>query len=1113
MFRKTIRILALCLAPALFGGMPARAATEFQIAAQLLSAARAGDINKVQALVNGGANVNFVDPTGLSIVCTALMNNDIKAAQILQVYGADASRCDQQIRQYNQRQPKEDSGGLFSGLSTVQSMTLAAAGAAIAIAGVWWLASTLSDRHSNAGSGGGGNRPDNTHPGGGNGGTAMGWTLGALPIGPAEMQAGASWNFNAAQNLFSSSTTGTMREDFLILSYGDMQNYLMMMRGYATQARGYLGMATLRDSSTRLPLNLSGTTFDGHVAGGGKPMSVALISTNGINADAQITDGSTYSDSSIKDGWLYWAGSPGDATNNTTSRRLYNNTITRGGLPGTTDDDTVSEDAGFDLSGNGTAIYNAAATAYDDALAKIIIGNSNGRSLPDYTGFLPNGQLVAYRTGGDNGGTTDYQNYKAMLSAVGANGDGLVSPNMVSVIANAAPVLEMYGTDTKTVTDVLSYAAGDARKLAFSVWINDYYNQTGVTSTAVADANSFFNGLGSLYRPITIFSTGGYVLDTVPGRTQEATFENAAPLVYSNLEHQFMSVAAVQLNGGTSGFSSVTGYNPSQKITLSQWNDPYGGSDTYRARACGMAGRGSSSVDPWCFAAAGVTDQMAAASMAGAVGAVQSAFGSYMSNDQIFVLMALTADGRALDATTLAGMYQLPPEYQFRVNNGENFLDVFAEVFGYGMVNLDRATTPGTRVFYYSTNRINSSAGNAYWRTASVGSSDAARTALALSGAFGARRGSINIPVFDTVESNDGTMSMPRIFDNSVSLSAGRRAVWLGDALGDFKVRDSQPEPEAQGFSASMSLRESSVDDGYGNIDKLALGYGGESFSFGAKYERNVGDTNILRGDDANQVLAIASNAISTEAGYRAGDWKFGARGFAGAITEEGLLASDPALSGKRELMRLGNVQGAETSAGYDAGIFSFGSAVGIVNESDTTLGAYSDGLLSFGGADTVYLDNTMTIRAGEKLKFSARHTAAQTRANPGEGIIVGLSDLRSDAMSFGAEFDDYDRMGSWSFSVSRPLAVTHGSLKYATADYQLVESDSGFDLAASPYVAAVDLSPSQRETRFGAAYRAQLGDFTSGALGFVYRVHPNHTDEFGNETLLMLKVNHRLGI
>ena len=88
---KYIRILLLALFMIPFG---AHAATqnEFMVAAQLLAAARNADIQQVQALVNNGADINYVDATGLSLVCTALMNNDTRAAQNVQMYGADASQ-------------------------------------------------------------------------------------------------------------------------------------------------------------------------------------------------------------------------------------------------------------------------------------------------------------------------------------------------------------------------------------------------------------------------------------------------------------------------------------------------------------------------------------------------------------------------------------------------------------------------------------------------------------------------------------------------------------------------------------------------------------------------------------------------------------------------------------------------------------------------------------------------------------------------------------------------------------------------------------------------------------------------------------------------------------
>ena len=205
---KYIRIFAFSL---FFLPVCAFAATnEFMVAAQLLAAARNADIQQVQSLVNNGADVNFTDSTGLSIVCTALMNNDVRAAQILQMYGADASKCDQQIKKYNSRNKKERSGGLFSGLSSAHNLTLAAAGAAVVVGGLLLLTDVFDSDNNNS-SGGGGDRPN-----GGGGDNPGGGTATAkitLPYGPA-MPNAESENANYTNNLnvYSPSVAGVLKD-------------------------------------------------------------------------------------------------------------------------------------------------------------------------------------------------------------------------------------------------------------------------------------------------------------------------------------------------------------------------------------------------------------------------------------------------------------------------------------------------------------------------------------------------------------------------------------------------------------------------------------------------------------------------------------------------------------------------------------------------------------------------------------------------------------------------------------------------------------------------------------------------------------------------------------
>jgi hypothetical protein len=1185
------------------------ALADFTSAAQLLKAARAGDTRAVESLVRAGADVNYVDNTGLSVVCTAIMNNDIRAAQVLQIYGADASRCDQQIKRYRAAQStgSRETDGFFSGLSTPQNMTLLAGGAALVVGGVVLLSSMSGNDNGN--SGGGNNGGGHGGGGGGGGGTTPGGTAGAnLPYGPA-MPTAADESANYTNNLdFYSADSDTSTEwDFAFMSgkyadptqanYGQtiadptqpnykQNNYLLMMHGYSPLARGYNGRAVFRTGAGHAPAAIENPSSHP----GGKPVQVALITNNGINPTGSAARGD-----------LAYADAPGGSYNTTTIDK-YLNYNPGGG----------TEKDGFDFSSSGS-VFNQNSTESD--LAKIIAGwEAGGRAAGDFYGFMPNGQLAIYRTGGGYGlnsitpgapigtlndvnangqwdtgdqfvymgitftitktgnnfvadgtaggctpsstwdckingytggtdsyvyadansdgiidtaysvdaggdvivakerGRIDYMNYSAMRAAA------IQSP---LVIANAALLPELKLSNSANIRDMTA-----ADRTSFLALINYYYdaeNSTAMTSDSQGYyADRLFSDLAtashSTSLPMLIFGAGEYKVGVDALTPPPASFENAAPLFYPGLEHKFMSVVAVMHQNGTGGYSSVSGYETSDtnKIVLAQHTDAATG-ETYGARTCGATGRGTSSIDPWCFAAAGNTAEQAVASMAGAVGVLRGAF-DYMTNEQIFLMMALTADGAFLHPNVLGTgsttetllnhlktMYALPADYQFRVDNGEDYFAVFKEVFGYGLINLERATTPTSKIYYYDGNNIVSSGGNAYWSRA------ASRTKLSLSGAFGARSAVVNVPVFDILESADSSMQLPRVFENSFALDGGgRRGIFLGDALGDFvtEIADSSQQI-AEKFSFNMKFSESNRVSNMSGLDELSFGYRAGAWSFGAEYKHHFNDRAgvVLRGEASNPVLSLASNAMATSATFGDGAWSFGARAFSGQITDQQLLENDPMLTGQYEPLQLGTMHGAESSVNYNSGKFGFGFGVGMTRESDTLLGAYSDGLLGLGGGDTIYIDSVFNFAPTDSLTLTARATFANTKANPVGAAVMGLSDIDSNAFYLGADW------GGLSVGVSRPLAVSSGRMQYATMDYEMIEVENGFALDTTPYIADLDLSADTRETRFSLAYRAQLGESTTGALGFVYRVNPDNTDEFGNESILMLKVRHSIGI
>lgn len=1211
---KYIRILLVSLFVLPFA---ARAASsEFMVAAQLLSAAKNADIQQVQALINNGANVNFVDSTGMSIVCTALMNNDVRAAQILQMYGADASNCDRQIKQYrNKNTTKTGSGGLFGGLSSAQSMTLAAGGAAVVVGGLLLLTDVFDPGNDNESPSSGGNRGDDKPSGDTNKPTEK---L-AIPYGPAMPNAEKeAEKYTSELNFYSpSNADNILAKNFKLMNNMAGGNYLLMMRGYGALARGYMGMRTLRDSA-RAPITndtLKQYSLGSTAVAGGRPVNVALVTTNGVNASET---------SSLGDRLLPWTTINGTTINpastDMVSSKYYNNKITIAAgatdLSGmsTTEDLAFVND--FDLSGSGTAINNTSASALDNLLAKIIGGKEAGYSDADYIGFMPNGQMTIFRTGGGRGligmtatnvgtytmaggalatgdtltldgktytvtrtgnavvatdGTTtyngyigadgalymnnaaytlanntitqikkiadtDYYNYKALLKsgALWAAGDITGGRSRPDIIANASVISPLRSRDAETINDIMSVGT-DASKLqaAFITLVNKYYdvNKTdgaeGTNALPGTDASAFFNGLGSTFSPLVIFSTGAFETDSAwSGRTLEATFENSAPLVFQNLEHLFMSVVAVGQTGkGTTTAETVAGYSPSGTYALSQWSTnngtPNDASDDkyYKARKCGAAaGRGTAAIDPWCFAATGLTDELAVSAAAGAAGAVKSAF-DYMNNKQLFMLLALTADGPFLGSTDtgtsmtkdalisyLKSMYTLPNEDEMRwQQQGYNYLDVFKDVFGYGLINVARATTPAKKLYYYTDGKIVANNGNAYWRAAT-------NTVFRTSSAFSPRMATISAPFFDKLESIDGEMALPRIWKNEFAVGAqSRRGLYMGDVLGEFRV-DNRATPRTQigniGFSMTTSSR--AYNDNMGGLDTLHMDYARGAWNFAAGYQHHLTDGASRFDGMSNPILGLASNAVTTDVNYHSGKWSFGARAFSGTITSEDLLENDPTISSQYEPARLGLISGAQSHIAWHGNKFGFTTAFGNAHESDTLLGAQTDGLLNLGTGDTMYIDSELSYRPVDDITLRVRGTFARTTSDmKGGDFILGMSDIYSDAIAAGVD------VGNFNFTVSRPLGVNRGIMQYSHADYDIIEVANGkYDIAIkNASVRDVDLTPENREVRFSATYRRALGAFTDGAIGFIYRVNPNHTDEFGDESIFMLKLKHRLGI
>ena len=1209
----------------------AAGSTDFQNATKLLTAARRGDIQTVQVLINAGVNVDYVDATGLSLVCTAVMNNDVRAIQILEMYGADASNCDRQIKNYKQKTKVAASGeeyGFFSGLSSTQVLALSAVGVAAVIGGVVLLTNVFDNDDSNGSSGSNSNRPNNN--GDNDSSTTSSTKLFAqnLPYGPTCSGTTCPDDYSYWET--------TNKNDFDFMSNNGF-NYLMVARAYDAFIRGYLGMSTVRNDTTKEVFDLSKYPFD-QTPNGGKPINVAIVTGSGVNAVGSAADDLIYwFDESKRNSLITLCGNGGSGFSAAcieaveSSIRMshkYNNYS--GATAGTL------ENSLFDLSGGGTVF--GLANAEDTKVAQIIAGWKDNSG--DYYGFIPNGQLSVYKTGAGtvwgqipdgspvtgtytltdgelsaltladgtaltvtavNGNyfvaqdsesniyigyylegsnniyigagnninqlyvmgaenaltltkeltttNVDYKNYAAIYDALVLQSSG----NYVSdVVANLSLLPEVSSLGYKTVGDAAIWdnnaTTPTAKKTAYGLLIDMYYN---VNDSAEDDNSSYvsasgvpisgkqsdnaklaFEYLSNNQKQILVNSAGRSLWGVGADESltpMQATFENFAPVVYSDLENLFMTVVAVKPTTGTKKVS-IDEYNESGagKLELSLWNDPNDNTITYSSRVCGLTGTGNGgAMNPWCFSAPGVTDLDATAAMAGSVALVKSAF-SYMSSKDVFLLLALTADGPYLgtdpsnglawqtkDGTEnghdlinyLRDMYNLPGSFD---DSNEQYLESFKNTFGYGVINLERATRPGTNIYYYGSDKykIVDTKGTSYWRKATTSSSSSssarASSVLSLTG-----NGAIKTSFFDVIESADGSISLPRVWNMTLTGDNSKHGLYMGDVLGEFSVDSTNKrQSKIDNMTFEMAFSPRAYNDNLNGLDDLSVRFSNEKYDMDARYQRYLTDGESRFSGRANGVLALVANSVEMGAKYKMGNFAFGAHAFSGAITDENLLENDPAISSQFEPKRLGLANGASVDTGYNNGKFGLNVSFGNMHETDTVLGMQSDGLLALNGGDTQYVDTVATYNPFDWMKITARATFANTDAKLGNGIISSLSTIKSNAFAFG--FD----IGGFDFTASMPLAVVDGKMGYDYADLSVVENDGDYEVVANnPHVEYLDLSAQKRELRFDTSYKLSIGEWTDAGVGFIYRVNPNNTNAFGNESIFMFKLHHRLGI
>lgn len=1214
------------------------ALSDFDTAAQMLSAAKNGDMKYLEQLVNNGADINYIDNTGMSIVCTALMNNDIRAAQILQMYGADASKCDRQIKKYKNKDHNKKTGGLFSGLSTAQEVALTTAGGIAVVGGLFFLTDKLKGSNNNI-FGSNSNRPNNNGGNGsgghGNNNTHQGDSKALTSYGPSLPDAEAERK-DYANNLNSQLGTEISKKNFNATTQLDSSNnvisqynHLLAMRGYSPFARGYLGMTTLRNDKNE-PLKITGD-LEGNNISGGKPINIALITSNGLNINPDSE--SISQQSSLQDRLFVYTsknvnGSLNNGSRDTVSNKYYNNKITnkthqqgsqdvQNGISEWKTEEKKEDIKNFDLSGAGTALHNKLIDnddIYDpdNMLAKIVGGYTSGKTSGDITGFMPNGQMTVYRTGGgyeleeitndtghyyqnindeitikiklkdsetqdadyklkkmENGyyavedasgkdtgylayitkvegkdniylynknalnkfstlkvyevqtnneiklvkktKQTDYKNYEALLHASNLSDKDDKSGFAPSVIANVALNPKLFDNSSKTITSLISYDKKDEYKNKFKEYVNEYYSFESDKKQGQKALNFFENT-----NKFTIFSAGWQNIDS-SGKSLEASFENSAPLVFNRLKNIFATVVSVSVPTVKKANNlKLSEYKPENKIELSAYKI---GTKKYKSRICGISGTGTKDTDPWCFSAIGNYDGQAVASMAGSVGILKSAF-SYMDNKQLFALLALTADGpfckdcaknsegKDLEEKLknyLDEMYKLPSDYQSGLDNNPNanYLELFKKVFGYGLINLERATTPGKTIYYYNGDRILSSkkGGNAYW-------GDFSKTRFASSSVLRPRLSKISAQYYDMLESPDKSLSLPRIWKHNFNLNKENNINNISknifESLQPF-TRNS--EQKIDNFSFALSSSGSHFGN-FSDLNNFNIKYEKDNFNFSSSFKNNLTDNLSNFEGRENQILSLVSNLVIADTKYSLKNFSFKTSVFSGDVLDKNLISKSELSNSLLESAKIGSATGFSFDVSFNKNNFNISSSIGKLNEKGSVLGTGTGGLLDLGSGGTIYLDNRVSYKLTNDINLQFNFITSQTKTNNRneQSFIKDVTDIYSNAYSINVDYKNF------SFSIFQPLTVYSGDMTYAYSDFNLVsKTKGGYGLSSKYYLDKVSLSPN-KELRFIGTYRKNLGTFTDSVFNFIYRLNPDgFTDK--NETILMMKLSHRLGI
>lgn len=1093
--KYNISFLAILIVSVFFVfGKDSNAATIGKKSVELLKAASRGKTSEVEKYIASGANINFQNKKGESLICVAKRKGDMRAVRILKSYGAAPIGCDFGSKKPASRKPSEYSNKknhykmTKKDKATKMSMSkLAVAGAAGA--GLFmFMGSDDDDKNSSS----------DSSPIGGGGDDDIPTETVVLPDGPGY------FIYDELNGIYTILNGYVKLVDY----YYQGAETLDIMNTSAAYERGYTGYIINRDSETLEP-NLNQPAVDNDGIPGPDRVKVGVVDAG---FDVQYLVPGDYSDSNYYghddfEGQVTTLGKEGisleingtviDSSdlvdNDETDMRLWEACNLTTGVCETISDPHDPDYIGWDV----TAIDHGSHVAG-------IIGakqDSFGMHGVAYNSLLIPVTVDVAATGATSASAGNAAAIKAGAQVVN-NSWGW---SLVGYDSSGDPYWNGYFEEGDVTADYLkdlidSKGIDAARDHYDNLWDDDPSDPsaTGYSMSHVFEDQEL---LFPEAKTVFVFSAGNDGLN----KSQNAPFnvatvhaDAAAPLLYDWLEGYFIAVMSVVPDA-----SSYNGYRAA-----------------YYSNGCGIA-------KDWCLAAPGGEQYWDDINGNGMVDD-----GEIVNSDAVYSLDAdggyIPMQGTSMAAPQVSGAVALllgafpyldPATvvdilFYTATDLGEVGVD---EIYGHGLVNLDEATKPQGEVKIPLSGEIlgkSVSVENTYMKLGGAFGKSVAKSLAGMKiSALDMFGRAYNYSLDNMVQVENNNLNVESSYDKFGKFSKEKRVSVNENFNVSLEFDEDINLISGEEFTGNkeFKVKTAEMNLNVGKDSNLLAGFSGDVT---ASLDKAVSGLNLRGKTISNDSLINPYFNFADEGVFISSKTKthginlavssFYAKEIFG--TDNGYLTDNIKTSENdltdSEDSELGKVYGFNIMAGKEINKdLKVNFITGGIKESDTILGNSFEGAFNLGNVKTYYAGINGSYKLSDGLNLYSSYVIGQSDTGViNDSLISEITDIQSSFSVVGVNYNKLNNgRGELGLNVKRPVYITSGKM---FLNIPVGRDENSVLLDKNE----VDLTSSGNQVDIEGFYSLNLGKI--GRLNFaaLYEINSEYEEDIPNSTTVMFK-------